>query len=161
MRKTRDFHQLFISPEAYWAAGWAVPRDGLDLGDETREEIVHPFVYSVNKHCTDRPCQELRRKLPACDNTNYRCSGDFSSGRSTTAVPAGENVTLSGILHNFPQPFEENSGTLPERFLPNSFSVKVQCKVVKNTTSLLSVIVSSIERHISAYSEAIIRFNKC
>jgi hypothetical protein len=39
--------------------------------------------------------------------------------------------------------------------------IKVQCKVVKNTTSLLSVIVLLIERHVSAYSEAIIRFNRC
>ena len=39
--------------------------------------------------------------------------------------------------------------------------IKVQCKEVKNTTSLLSVIMLLIERHVSAYSEAIIKFNKC
>ena len=38
------------------------------------------------------------------------------------------------------------------------FNIKVQCKEVKNTTSLLSVIMFLIERHVSAYSEAIIRF---
>jgi len=36
----------------------------------------------------------------------------------------------------------------------------VQCKEVKNTTSLLSVIMLLSERHVSTYSEAIIRFNK-
>ena len=40
-------------------------------------------------------------------------------------------------------------------------NIKVQCKEVKNTTSLLSVIMLLIERHVSAYSEAIIKFNKC
>jgi len=40
-------------------------------------------------------------------------------------------------------------------------NIKVQCKEVKNTTSLLSVIMLLIERHVSAYSETIIRFNKC
>jgi len=40
-------------------------------------------------------------------------------------------------------------------------NLKVQCKEVKNTTSLLSVIMLLIERHVSAYSKAIIRFNKC
>jgi len=35
---------------------------------------------------------------------------------------------------------------------------KVQCKEVKNTTSL-SVIMLLIGRHVSAYSEAIISFN--
>jgi len=39
--------------------------------------------------------------------------------------------------------------------------LKVQCKEVKNTTILLSVIMLLIERHVSAYSEAIIRFNNC
>ena len=38
-------------------------------------------------------------------------------------------------------------------------NTKVQCKEVKNTTNLLSVIMLLIERHVSAYSEAIIRFN--
>jgi hypothetical protein len=37
---------------------------------------------------------------------------------------------------------------------------EVQCKEVKNTTVLLSVIMFLIERHVSAYSEAIIRFKK-
>ena len=37
--------------------------------------------------------------------------------------------------------------------------IKVQYKEVKNTTSLLSVIMLLIERHVSAYSESIIRFN--
>jgi len=40
-------------------------------------------------------------------------------------------------------------------------NIKVQCKEVKNTTSLLSVIMLLIEQHVSAYSEAIIRSNKC
>jgi len=40
-------------------------------------------------------------------------------------------------------------------------NVKVQCKDVKNTSSLLSVIILLIERHVSTYSEAIIRFYKC
>jgi len=87
------------------------------------QEIVLPFVQSVNKHCTDRPCQELRRKLPACDNMNYGCSGEFSSGRSKISVPVGKKMTLTDILHNFPQPFEETSGTLPARFFPNSIPV--------------------------------------
>ena len=38
---------------------------------------------------------------------------------------------------------------------------KIQCKEVKNTTSLLSAIMLLIERHVSAYSKAIIRSNKC
>jgi len=41
------------------------------------------------------------------------------------------------------------------------FYIKVQCKEVKDTTSLLSVVMLLIERRVSAYSEAIIRFNKC
>jgi hypothetical protein len=129
MPKARDFHQLFISPHAYWAAGRAVPRDGLDLGGGgTKRERNHaagnrPSLRAFRKHCTDRPRQELRRKLSACDNTNYRRSGDISSGRSTVSVSAGKKIALTDILHNFPQPFEENSGTLPERFLPDSFSV--------------------------------------
>ena len=40
-------------------------------------------------------------------------------------------------------------------------NIKVQCKEVKNITSLLSVIMLLIERHVSVYSETIIRFNKC
>jgi hypothetical protein len=40
-------------------------------------------------------------------------------------------------------------------------NTKVQCQEVKNTTSLLSVIILLIERHVSAHSEAIIMFNKC
>ena len=40
-------------------------------------------------------------------------------------------------------------------------SLKVQCKEVKITTSLLSVVLLLIERHVSAYWEAIIRFNNC
>ena len=40
-------------------------------------------------------------------------------------------------------------------------TLKVQCKEVKNMTSLLSVIMLLIKRHVLAYSEAIIRFNKC
>jgi len=44
------------------------------------------------------------------------------------------------------------------RFVCN---IKVHCKEVKNTTSLLSVVMLLIELHVSAYSEAIIRFNKC
>jgi hypothetical protein len=40
-------------------------------------------------------------------------------------------------------------------------NIKVQCKEVKNTTSLLSEVMLLIEQHVSAYSEAIIRFNKC
>ena len=40
-------------------------------------------------------------------------------------------------------------------------NITVECKEVKNTTSLLSVILLLIEGHVSAYSEAIIRFNKC
>jgi hypothetical protein len=43
------------------------------------------------------------------------------------------------------------------RFVCN---IKVECKEVKNTTSLLSVIMLLNERHVSAYSEAIISFNK-
>jgi len=43
----------------------------------------------------------------------------------------------------------------------NTLFIKVYCKEVKNTTSLLSVIMLLIERHVSAYSEAIIRFKKC
>ena len=41
-----------------------------------------------------------------------------------------------------------------------SENIKVQFKEVKNTTSLLSVVMLLIERHVSAHSEAIIRFNK-
>jgi len=41
------------------------------------------------------------------------------------------------------------------------YVTKVQCKEVKNTTSLLSVIMLLIVRHVSAHSEAIVRFNKC
>ena len=44
--------------------------------------------------------------------------------------------------------------------LERGFSLKFQCKEVQNTTSLLSVIMLLIERHVSAYSDAIIRFNK-
>ena len=40
-------------------------------------------------------------------------------------------------------------------------NIKVQCKEVKNTTSILSVVMLLIERNVSAYSEAIIRFNNC
>ena len=40
------------------------------------------------------------------------------------------------------------------------YNIKVRCKEVKNTTSL-SIIMLLIERHVSAYSEAIVRFNKC
>jgi len=40
-------------------------------------------------------------------------------------------------------------------------NIKVQCKEVRNTTSLLPVIMLLIERHVSAYSEAIIRLKKC
>jgi hypothetical protein len=47
------------------------------------------------------------------------------------------------------------------RYLRCVCNIKVQCKVVKNTTNLLSVIIVLIERHVSAYSEAIIRFNRC
>ena len=39
-------------------------------------------------------------------------------------------------------------------------NIQVQCKEVKNTTSLLSVIMLLIKQHVSVYSEAIIRFNK-
>jgi len=42
----------------------------------------------------------------------------------------------------------------------NHLNRKVQCKEVKNTTSLLSVIMLLIERHVSAYSETIIKPNK-
>jgi hypothetical protein len=40
-------------------------------------------------------------------------------------------------------------------------NIKVHCKVVKNTTSLLSVIILLIEWHVSAYSESIINFSRC
>ena len=40
-------------------------------------------------------------------------------------------------------------------------NIKIQCEEVKNTTSLLSVIMLLVERHVSAYWEAIIRFNNC
>jgi len=40
-------------------------------------------------------------------------------------------------------------------------NIKVECKEVKNTTSLLSVIMLLIEGHVSPYSEAIVRFNNC
>ena len=36
---------------------------------------------------------------------------------------AGKEQDDTDFLHNFPQPFEKNAGTLLERFLPNSFSV--------------------------------------
>jgi len=39
-------------------------------------------------------------------------------------------------------------------------NIKIQCKEVKNTTSLLSVIMLLIELHVSAYLEAIIRVKK-
>jgi len=42
----------------------------------------------------------------------------------------------------------------------NMTNVEVQCKEVKNT-KVLSVIMLLIERHVSAYSEVIIKFNNC
>jgi hypothetical protein len=51
------------------------------------------------------------------------------------------------------------SSSLRDKTSQHHLAIKVQSKVVKNTTSLLSVIVLLIERHVSAYSEAIIRFN--
>jgi len=39
-------------------------------------------------------------------------------------------------------------------------NLKVQCEEVKNTTSLYLLIVLLIKQHVSAYSEAIIKFNK-
>jgi hypothetical protein len=57
MPKTRDFHQLFIFPDAYWVVRWAVRRDVLDLGGRNKretklQEIALCFTQSVNKHCT-------------------------------------------------------------------------------------------------------------
>ena len=40
-----------------------------------------------------------------------------------------------------------------------SVGIKVQCKEVKKHNTFISVIKLLIERHVSAYSEAIIRFN--
>ena len=122
------FPSTLYIPRCIQGSGVGGPQGWSWLGGRNEREtllneIVRPFVQSVNKHCTDRPCQELRRKLPACDNTNPRCNGDFPSARSALSVPAGKKITMTDILHNFPQPLEEK---FPAPCLNASFQIPSQ-----------------------------------